>query len=458
MHDENPDRAAVMLTLSGNSEAYGDIVRRYKDTVFNAIYSIVKNYHSAEDLTQETFIDGYIKLKSLGEPYNAGAWLVKIAKNKSCNYMTRSALKFEGELHEYIQDTKASTPENLLIEQQERRELRQAVGRLPELYRSVIELYYFDNYPQNKIAEMLEIPVGTVSRRLYDAKLKLKKELEKMGNTIKNVNFEAEVAKRIKSLKDYYHLNNFSMEGREKVVEEFIKFIDAMPESKLKHNAYAAAYEHSDKDNLKKQADKEAELGENAAVYVSIFWDKYANKSGDEQWLKAIDSEEGLAKVEKMENSGDAAGEMLFWRGVCNTRLKNFKEAKTDFEKAEKKLNRDNSYHPNAVAGIKAIDALETNSDKYLTGSLSVTGELYRLYDNKKRCDFVSQPGFSTDNILYPKNQFDSVYYYASDCGINHNRWFFDLNEGKHLGDDVCVSSFAMFADGPCVPFDEFEQ
>ena len=114
------DKTAVTAVLSGNSGAYGDIVHRYKDMIFGAVYAIIKNYHTAEDLTQDTFIDGYIKLKSLGEPYNVGAWLVKIAKNKSYNYLARSALKFESELHEYIQDTRACTPENFLIEQHER--------------------------------------------------------------------------------------------------------------------------------------------------------------------------------------------------------------------------------------------------------------------------------------------------------------------------------------------------
>ena len=73
MCDGNADKTTVMLVLSGNREAYGDIVHKYKNVVFNAIYAIIKNYHTAEDLTQDTFIDGYIKLKSLGEPYNAGA-------------------------------------------------------------------------------------------------------------------------------------------------------------------------------------------------------------------------------------------------------------------------------------------------------------------------------------------------------------------------------------------------
>lgn len=439
MCERNSDKAAVMSVLSGNSEAYGDIVRRYKDMLFGVIYGIVKNYHTAEDLTQDTFIDGYTKLKSLGEPYNAGAWLAKIAKNKSYNYLTRSALRHESELHEYIQDTQVSTPENFLIEKQERQMLRQAVGRLPELYKAVINLYYFDNCPQNKIAELLKIPIGTVSRRLHDAKLKLKKELENMGETIKNVDFEEEVAKRIKSLKDYYHMNNFSSEGKDKKVEEFIKFVDEMPESKLKHNAYAFAYNNSASEELKSKAEKEAELGENANVYFDLFWKKYANKNSAEHWLKAIDGEEGIAKIKNWKNSEISVGEMYFWRGSCNMRLKNLSEAKKDFEEALKRLNRDNSYHPNAIACIKAIDILLPEYDRHISG-VNMTGECYRLYDGSKKLDFVNQPGFGDSYPVYGLNRFDCIYYYASST---NGRTFFDLDmkEGESAGNDTLVSA-----------------
>ena len=440
MYDGDTDKAVVMLVLSGNSEAYGDIVHKYKDMVFNAVCAMIKNYHTAEDLTQDTFIDGYIKLKSLGEPYNVGAWLVKIAKNKCYNHMTRSALRFESELHEYLPDDRINTPENFMMEQYDREKLKQAVNKLPELHKTVIELYYFENRPQNKIAELLRIPVGTVSRRLYDAKMKLRKELDIMSETIKNVDFEKEVAKRIKALWNYYHLHNFSNDGKQNEVDDFIKFIDNMPESKLKHKAYASAYSYSVKEDHKSKIETEAELGENAEVYFNRFWDKYANNKGNEEWLKAIDGDEGISKVEKMENSGIAVGQMYFWRGACNTRLKNLKEARKDFETALEKLNRDNSYHPNALAALKGIDALETDPDKYLTGGFNVTGELFRLYDGGKKLDFVSQPGFGMDNIFYPKNSFDSIYYYGSSMG--HNRKFFDMNmkEGETAGEDTLVS------------------
>ena len=393
------DESIVKMVLSGNSDAYGEIVHRYKDVVFAVIYAIIKDYHTAEDLAQDTFIDGYIKLKSLGEPYNVGAWLVKIAKNKCYNHLTRSSLRFESELHEFIPDSRNATPENFLMAKYERHELRQALQRLPEIHKTVAVLYYFNNYSQNKIAEHLNIPVGTVKSRLYDARQKLKKEL---GNMEDSINFEKEIARRIKLLKDYYHVHNFSMDGIQTEVDKLIKFIDGIPESKLKHQAYITAYGWSDKEEYKTKREKEIEIyggdPDAAQRYVHEFWDKYANKSSDEEWLKGIDGDEGLAKVEKMENSENAVGEMRFWRGACNIRLKNYAEAKKDFETAAEKLNCDNSYHPNAIAGIKAADLMGNEPDKYFISTSGVTGERYRLYDGGKRFDFLEQPGFSNSS------------------------------------------------------------
>ena len=410
---------------------------------------MIRDYHAAEDITQDVFIDGYIKLNSLSDYNKLGAWLAKIAKNKCCNYLSREAMKYkqERELDELIPDTRNFTPENYIIQKQEQENLAKAVDKLPDSQKTVIVLFYYENHSQKKIAEVLRIPEGTVKRRLYDARLNLKKELDRMSenkinniNNINNINFEEEVAKKIKSLHDYYRLHNFSKDSMQKEVDEFIEFIDSMPESKLKHKAYVTAYEYSTKEEYTSRLEKEIELAGDSQAYVSFFWNNYANKSSDEEWLKAIDSEKGLQKVEKMEKNDNAAGEMYFWRGVCNTRLNHLKEAKTDFETAEQKLNRDNSYHANAIAGIKAVNMLSAEPDKYLTSPLGVCGESYILHYGGKKAEFRDQPGFSSSSNN--KNRFDSVYFFSA--GMKNSRKFFDLdlkeNETGTDGEDTLIS------------------
>lgn len=433
MYECDADKATVMLVLSGNGEAYGDIVHRYKDIVFNVIYAIVKNYHTAEDLTQDTFIDGYIKLKSLGEPYNVGAWLVKMAKNKCYNHLTRSPVKFENELHDFISDPRTSTPENFLIEQEERHTLRKTIQLLPDLHKTVTELYYFDNLSQNEIAELLKIPIGTVSRRLHDARLKLKKELDNMDNNDKitiSKDFEKQVAEKVKAIQNYYSLHNHSYDGFDNEFKETVELIDQLPESQEKHGAYADVYlvaswhdkVHQDR------ALQEAELAEKAQVMSSVTINKYLNGNYDEFIIQA---DEILPKMKKMPNNPDNAngiGELLFWRGSRkfiqgweNADIEKLNEAKTSFVEAEKNLKKINSYYSNAIAGIKAVE-IETNEmDNHIKATYGITGEGYR-YENGKMI-FAQQPGFSQSNSNI--NRFNSIFYYVS---YNFDRTFFDEN------------------------------
>lgn len=424
------DKNTVMLVLSGNNLAYGDIVYRYKDIVFNVIYAIVKNYHTAEDLTQDTFIDGYLKLKSLEDPCKFGVWIIKIAKNKCYNHLTRSATRFESELHDFIPAPKTSAPENLLIEKHQRQTVQNAVRLLPELYKTVTELYYYDNFSQNEIARLLKIPVGTVSRRLYDARFKLKKELDKMDNNDKitiNADFEKQVAEKVRTIQNYYNCHNNSYDGFENELKETVELINQLPESGDKHAAYADVYlAASWQDKIHQdRALQEAELSGKAQVIASVILNKYLNDDYD---ILVAQVDEVLPKMKKMPVNPDndnAIGELLFWRGSRkfiggweNADTDKLEEAKANFAEAANCLNKTNAYYPNAIAGMKAVD-IETNDiDKYCKATYGVTGEVYR-YQNGKFI-FWQQPGFSQSNSGI--NSYNSLFYYVS--SISQNTFF----------------------------------
>ena len=430
MFDGNADKAAIMLVLSGNGEAYGDIVHRYKNFVFNIIYAIVKNYHTAEDLAQETFVDGYMKLKSVKDPCKFGAWLVKMAKNKCYNYHARSAEKFDNELHDYISGPITSTPEHFLIEREERLALKQAILRLPDLHKTVTELYYFDNLSQNEISKQLKIPLGTVSRRLYDARVKLKKELDNMENITVNKDFEKQVAEKIKAIQNYYSFHNNSYDGFEDEFNKTVELIDHLPESTEKHAAYADVFFAASWQDKKHQdrALQEAELSAKAQVIASVTIDKYLNGNHD-TFVAQID--EILPRLRKMPHNPDSAnaiGELLFWRGSRkfiqgwdNADTGKLSEAKANFIEAEKNLKKINSYYPNAIAGIKAAEIEMNGIEKHVKVAYGITGEGYR-YENGKLI-FAQQPGFSQSKSGI--NRYDSLFYYVS---CNFDSTFFDEN------------------------------
>ena len=441
----NDDEKAVKLVLSGNSEAYGDIVHRYKNVVFNVVYAIIKNYHTAEDITQETFIDAYIKLKSLEDPNKIGAWLVKMAKNKCYNYLTRSSSRFDSELDDYIPDSRTSTPENFLIEQQERHHLMKAIQLLPDLYRTVTKMYYFENIPQTGIADRLGIPVGTVSRRLHDARVRLKKELGYMDNNNNKItvdkDFEKRVAEKVEIIQEYYALHNYSFDGVEnefrEVFTETVELINHLPESQEKHAAYAAIYLVASwqDETHQERALREAELGGKAHIMSNVTITKYLDDD-KELFIKKID--ETIPRIQKMPENpekNDAIGELLFWRGAKNYIIAwenddtdKFYEAKADFIEAEKKLDKINSYYPNAIAGLKAVEIETTDPEKYMNIKYGINGEGYQ-YENGKLI-FVQQPGISAHNNYF--NKFNSLHYFLS---TNFNCTFFD--ENLEIGDKI---------------------
>jgi len=443
MFDGDADRAAVASVLAGDREAYNGIVHRYKDIVFGAVRAIVRNYHTAEDLTQETFTDGYIKLKSLEEPDKICAWLVRMAKNKCYNHHARSAARFETELHDYVVDQVAPAPEDFLIAQEEQTELRAAVGKLPELQRAVVEMYYFDDLPQNTIAKLLKIPVGTVGRRLHDAKLKLKKELGHMDNindnnkTTVGKEFEKQVADKVKAIQGYYHLHNNSYDGFENEFDRTVELIDRLPESTEKHAAYADVFLVASWQDKKHQdrALREAELSENGQVMADVLINKHINGDPDE-FVSLI--EETVPKIKKMPETPDnsnAIGKLLFWRGATKfmqgwheVGTGKLNEAKENFVDAKKHLKKIDAYYPNAIAGIKAVEIAMDDAEKHVGMTYGVCGEGYR-YENGKLL-FAQQPGFghSTSDI----NRYDSLFCYAS---FIFQRVFFD--ENMDIGDVV---------------------
>ncbi|MCL2774026.1 MAG: sigma-70 family RNA polymerase sigma factor [Oscillospiraceae bacterium] len=385
---------------------------------------MLRDYHAAEDITQDVFIDGYLKLNSLSDYDKIGGWLAKIAKNKCCNYLTREVLKYrrERELDDFIPDTRNQTPESYVINRYENENLERAVKKLPDSQKTATILFYFENCSQKKIAEILHISENAVKQRLYEARLKLKKELDNMSVNINTVNFEEEIAKKIKSLKDYYHLHNFSIDGREKEVGEFIEFINNIPDSKLKHYAYSAAYQYSENEEYRSKIKEEAELGENADMLSMWYINENLNKNWQdkESFIKGLEADGIIQKLEKMLNSKNAVGELLFWRGASYLRLDKTEEAKRDFQQAFEYLNIDNTYRPAAASGLKAIEFTEKNGELYSNGNYVVDSETYRITENK--AEVLFQPGFS-NTAVSSINTYPYIYWFSAAC----NRCFYDL-------------------------------
>ncbi len=173
------DEALVAAALAGGPEAFAPIIERYKDAVFGIALAKVRNYHDAEDIAQTVFVEAFQTLKSLREAGRLGPWLRTIAINRSINHLHRKPLVAGLDDMTGVSDP-GPTPHAEMEQKELRERVLAEIGRLSKAQRETTTLFYIDGFTQEQIAQLQEIPVGTVKRRLHDARSRLKKGMMEM--------------------------------------------------------------------------------------------------------------------------------------------------------------------------------------------------------------------------------------------------------------------------------------
>lgn len=177
---EAADRDLVERTLQGDLAAYGDLVRRYQQSVFNVCYRFMGQRQLAEDQTQEAFLRGHDRLETfkLDKPF--GPWIRTVAANLCLN-----ALKAQGPYQAELEEERALTAETRWIDPEARRQqdelaerVRRAILKLPPHYRAVIELRHYGEMSYKEIGRALGLPLSDVRSHLYRARKALAEELE----------------------------------------------------------------------------------------------------------------------------------------------------------------------------------------------------------------------------------------------------------------------------------------
>lgn len=175
------DEDIIRLIIKGNSELYADIIDRYSSKVYSTAYSYTHCQEEARDLVQEILIKTYNSLKSFKEDAKFSTWLYRIAvnscidwsrKRKSKAIMTAMSFEDTNIFEMIISDSQG--PEELFLQQENKEAVRNAVDELPEIYKTVLILYYFEELQVQEICDILDIPRKTIETRLYRAKKILK--------------------------------------------------------------------------------------------------------------------------------------------------------------------------------------------------------------------------------------------------------------------------------------------
>jgi len=183
--NENDDQL-IQATLGGNQEAFGDLVRKYQDRLYNGMVQVTRNPVEAEDVVQEAFVLAFTKLSSFHGKSAFFTWLYRIAYNVAISRLRRKkptvSLGSRDESNQLQLPSDAPPPEHGLQQQEEAKQLMQAMDALSEEHRAILVLREMEELDYEAIGEILDLPIGTVRSRLHRARLQLKEQLEKLIN------------------------------------------------------------------------------------------------------------------------------------------------------------------------------------------------------------------------------------------------------------------------------------
>jgi RNA polymerase sigma-70 factor, ECF subfamily len=157
-----------------------EVMDTYGTNIYHLVYCYVHDKAIAEDLTQEIFLAAHIKQHSFRQEASLKSWITRIAINKCKDYLRSSYFKrtiVSSILQPFVKNTSLS-PEEVLLQKDEAKDLSNLVLKLPIKYREVILLYYYHDFSILEISNVLKENEATVKSRLRRGRDRLKLSIE----------------------------------------------------------------------------------------------------------------------------------------------------------------------------------------------------------------------------------------------------------------------------------------
>ncbi len=189
--EQPDDKELVARALKGDESAYGELLERFRRPVFSLIYRMIGDREQAEDLAQESFVKAFNNLDSYNPSYRFSSWLFKIANNHAIDHLRRARLptvSIHGSPHaanaereeetRIVLETKDESPEQEFLALQLGSQIEEAIAKLRPEYRTAVILRHVESRPYEEIAEIMEVPIGTVKTFLHRARAELRTALE----------------------------------------------------------------------------------------------------------------------------------------------------------------------------------------------------------------------------------------------------------------------------------------
>ena len=166
------DRMLVQMVREVDSTAFDTLFTRHRDMIYAMLLKYAGNSDDVDDLMQEAFMKAYLKIGLYDPKYDFGAWIYTIARNTFVDFeRSRKSIALNPENipleNSTAQQTSAPTPEDYIINAQQRVQIERYIAMLPEDYRRLFELRFIDEYSYEEIAEKLDMKLGTVKTRIF---------------------------------------------------------------------------------------------------------------------------------------------------------------------------------------------------------------------------------------------------------------------------------------------------
>jgi len=181
------DKLLVKKAVEGDDRSFEMIVRKYENPMINYIGQTLRNYNLALEFTQEVFLKAYKALHTFNPKYKFKTWLFKIASNHIIDYWRKKKIKYismdhplkEGETFNPPQIDSSEMPAHQRLELRELgKKIDKALDLIPSELRELFVCRHINELSYEEIAEIKNLPIGTVKNRVFQAKEQLKNLLE----------------------------------------------------------------------------------------------------------------------------------------------------------------------------------------------------------------------------------------------------------------------------------------
>jgi len=185
MDTSGTDEIIVQRALTGDAEAFGEIVRRWERRIFALAYGILGREEDARDATQETFLAAFRNLRGFRGEAKVSSWLHRIAVNQCITRQRQARVRSEAALDDEAENAGGFatpfhySPARVVEGRQETVAVRRAINSLPIELRQVVVMKEFEDLTFREIADVLDLPLSTVKSRLYTAMKQLQMRLQK---------------------------------------------------------------------------------------------------------------------------------------------------------------------------------------------------------------------------------------------------------------------------------------